>query len=105
MLWADMATKYPDELSILPKETVFVVWNYGWETDRYGDPDALIKKSGKRRMDQKTECARFDDVVQRHIQHALRLTHGKIKGPNGAAQLLGLHPSTLKGKMKKLDIK
>lgn len=42
VLWADMATKYPYELSILPNETVFIEWNYGWEIDRYGDLEVLV---------------------------------------------------------------
>ncbi|MBN2610146.1 MAG: beta-N-acetylhexosaminidase [Bacteroidales bacterium] len=44
VMWADIANKYPDELSQLPKETVFVVWNYGWSLDRFGDPEKITKK-------------------------------------------------------------
>jgi hexosaminidase len=44
VLWADIAQKYPDELSQLPKETIFLVWNYGWALDRFGDPTAITKK-------------------------------------------------------------
>ncbi len=42
VLWADVANKYPEELHQLPKETVFVVWNYGWALDRFGDPAKLV---------------------------------------------------------------
>jgi len=44
VLWADIAQKYPDELSQLPKETIFLVWNYGWALDRFGDPEKIVKK-------------------------------------------------------------
>nr|WP_303649926.1 sigma-54 dependent transcriptional regulator [Desulfobotulus pelophilus] len=46
----------------------------------------------------------FDDAAGRHIRRALEKTHGKIMGEDGAAALLGLHPSTLRGKMRKLGI-
>jgi transcriptional regulator with GAF, ATPase, and Fis domain len=69
-------------------------------------PNPLVKSSGEsENLFQAAGCLRFDDVVRQHIQHVLRLSHGKVKGPNGAAQFLGLHPNTLIGKMKKLGIK
>lgn len=43
VLWADIALKYPDALEGLPKETVFVDWNYGWDIDMFGDHDRLMK--------------------------------------------------------------
>jgi len=36
--------------------------------------------------------------------HALKQTGGKIFGPDGAAQLLGLKPTTLASRIKKLGI-
>ncbi|MFH2045769.1 MAG: sigma 54-interacting transcriptional regulator [Pseudomonadota bacterium] len=47
---------------------------------------------------------KFDEVCVRHIKTALEATHGRISGPYGAAKLLGLLPSTLRGKMNKLGI-
>jgi DNA-binding NtrC family response regulator len=49
--------------------------------------------------------APLDEVVAEHIRKALRRQLGRIEGPFGAARLLGLHPSTLKGKMRKLGIR
>jgi len=46
----------------------------------------------------------FDEAAARHIRTALAHTGGKLIGPGGAAELLGLHPSTLRGKMRKLNI-
>ncbi len=40
-----------------------------------------------------------------HILYILEKCQGKIWGPGAAAELLNLHPSTLKSKMKKLGIK
>ncbi|SPD74134.1 Sigma-54 interaction domain protein [uncultured Desulfobacterium sp.] len=47
---------------------------------------------------------RLDDLISIHISKVLDDTKGKIEGPGGAAELLGLHPSTLRGKMGKLGI-
>ena len=46
----------------------------------------------------------FDDVVSKHIQSVLKMTGGKVNGEEGAAELLGLNPSTLRQKMRKLNI-
>jgi PAS domain S-box-containing protein len=40
-----------------------------------------------------------------HIQKALARAHGRIEGEHGAAKTLGLHPNTLRSRMKKLGIR
>ena len=46
----------------------------------------------------------LDDVVREHIEAALDRTGGKIHGPGGAGEPLGVHPDTLRKKMKKMGI-
>jgi transcriptional regulator with GAF, ATPase, and Fis domain len=46
----------------------------------------------------------LDDVMRRHIEAALRETHGRIEGPHGAAQLLRINPHTLRARMRKLKV-
>jgi len=46
----------------------------------------------------------LDAVCAGHICRALRRTSGKISGPGGAAELLDLHPNTLRQRMDKLGI-
>jgi len=46
----------------------------------------------------------LDVLVKRHIQGALEKTGGKIHGPGGAGELLGVNPNTLRYKMKKHGI-
>ncbi len=46
----------------------------------------------------------LDSVVRNHIEFALKLTNGKINGPNGAATLLGVHPNTLRNRMQKMGV-
>lgn len=47
----------------------------------------------------------LEAMEREHILKALDETGWKIDGKNGAASLLGLHPSTLRFRLKKLDIK
>lgn len=47
----------------------------------------------------------LNDVIARHIRQALEQAGGKVNGPLGAATLLGLNPSTLRNRMRKLGIK
>jgi len=46
----------------------------------------------------------LDEAMSRHIRRALLASNGKISGPRGAAQLLGINPNTLRGRMRKLGI-
>jgi transcriptional regulator with GAF, ATPase, and Fis domain len=46
----------------------------------------------------------LDEMTVQHIREALESAGGKINGPGGAAQLLGLNPSTLRTRMNKLGI-
>jgi DNA-binding NtrC family response regulator len=50
------------------------------------------------------EIIPLEEQERRYIQEALRRTGGVIKGPRGAAALLGLPESTLRSRMKKLGI-
>jgi transcriptional regulator with GAF, ATPase, and Fis domain len=46
----------------------------------------------------------LDAVVSRHIRHVLSKAKGRVNGPEGAAARLGVNPSTLRNRMKKLGI-
>ncbi len=46
----------------------------------------------------------LDEVQRDHIRHVLSLTGGRIYGKGGAAELLGLKPSTLQSRMEKLGL-
>ncbi len=47
----------------------------------------------------------LDDVERRHILDVLELTGWRVRGGNGAAEILGLKPSTLESRMVKLGIR
>ncbi|MGD9631832.1 MAG: sigma-54 interaction domain-containing protein [Pirellulales bacterium] len=50
------------------------------------------------------KVANLDDVQRSHILAALEDSKWVIEGARGAAQVLGLHPNTLRSRMKKLGI-
>jgi PAS domain S-box-containing protein len=47
----------------------------------------------------------LEEVERAYINHVLVGANWAIEGPNGAAKILGLNPSTLRGRMRKLSIK
>jgi len=46
----------------------------------------------------------LDQLIIRHITQALKLTGGQVGGASGAAKMLGVNPSSLRKKMRKLGI-
>ena len=46
----------------------------------------------------------LDAAMTRHVERALAQSGGKIEGPGGAADLLGVNPHTLRGRMRRLGI-
>jgi len=46
----------------------------------------------------------LEAVIRNHIRRIVRECHGRIDGPFGAAMRLGLNPSTLRSKMRKLNL-
>jgi transcriptional regulator with GAF, ATPase, and Fis domain len=53
-----------------------------------------------------TSAAKDLDTMQReHILEALRDASWVVEGDRGAARQLGLHPNTLRSRMKKLGIR
>lgn len=46
----------------------------------------------------------MEEAMRQHIQSVLQKTGGKVHGPNGAARILDINPSTLRSRMKKLGI-
>jgi transcriptional regulator with GAF, ATPase, and Fis domain len=55
-------------------------------------------------IQRENEPVTLEEMERRHIQKILKRTSGRIKGAGGAAALLGLNPSTLYSRMRKLGI-
>jgi formate hydrogenlyase transcriptional activator len=47
---------------------------------------------------------KLDEVTSRYIRQVLEMTKGKIHGKGGAAEVLGINPSTLRNRMNQLGI-
>ncbi|MDY6905482.1 MAG: sigma 54-interacting transcriptional regulator [Thermodesulfobacteriota bacterium] len=62
------------------------------------------KKTDIRQGPSQDEIVDLDTLVKRHIEQALELAGGKIHGPGGAGERLGVNPDTLRYRMKKLGI-
>ncbi|WP_299782631.1 family 20 glycosylhydrolase [uncultured Formosa sp.] len=43
VMWADIILKHPEAAADLPKETIFIDWNYGWKINHFGDIPNLQK--------------------------------------------------------------
>ncbi|RPH70128.1 MAG: GAF domain-containing protein [Myxococcaceae bacterium] len=67
----------------------------------------VIDLPGRRRREARVregELPTLADATRQHISRVLQTTRGRIYGPGGAAEILGVKPSTLQSKMKKLKI-
>ena len=60
----------------------------------------LIGENGKT-----GSATKLEDVEKEHIIETLKKTGWKVSGEKGAAKILGLNPTTLEARMKKLGIK
>lgn len=52
-----------------------------------------------------TDQPTLDEMQRRYIEYTLNRTGGKISGPGGAAELLGMKRSTLNARMRKLGLR
>lgn len=70
------------------------------------DPGSLTKETPDKRDEPQTlkEPLELDQVLVNHICHVLDLCRGRVEGEKGAAKLLNINPSTLRKRMKKLNI-
>ena len=56
-------------------------------------------------VSQPARAENLDDVQRQHILSVLKSTGGVVEGSRGAAVILGVHPNTLRSRMKKLGIR
>jgi formate hydrogenlyase transcriptional activator len=67
--------------------------------------DSPILPAGLLGLFLQPDTDRIEEVERRHILRVLEATSWVIEGERGAAARLSLHPSTLRGRMKKLGIR
>ncbi len=71
---------------------------------RFDDLGTALHKEGAVAAPAGEQALDLDTVVASHIRRVLGLTGGKIHGPGGAGELLGINPNTLRYRMRKLGI-
>ena len=69
-----------------------------------GDTLELDGTFGDKSRERVSSASTLDDVQRVHIEETLRRCSWKINGVGNAAERLGLHPNTLRFRMKKLGI-
>ena len=70
------------------------------------DLGAPARPTGAEAPDPGTEgpLLTLERMTAQHIRRALEVAEGKIHGPGGAGEMLGLNPNTLRSKMRKFGI-
>jgi formate hydrogenlyase transcriptional activator len=104
-------------IEAIPRETMAALQQYSWPGNirelRNVVERAMIVATGPRltialpatKMAPGKRGLKLVDVEQEHIRHVLESTHWRIRGAGGAADRLGLRPTTLETRMAKLGIK
>jgi formate hydrogenlyase transcriptional activator len=101
----------------IPKDQLLMLQRYAWPGNirelRNVIERAVIVSTGPRLLIQPPRgkhagtkrSVRLLDVERDHIQSVLESTGWRVRGEGGAAELLGLKPSTLEGRMAKLQLR
>lgn len=74
------------------------------DTIKLRDLGPVIKIGNGHQMSDQEKIKPLDVAEREHIIRALKYANWKIHGPNGAAELLGINPNTLRSRIKKLNI-
>jgi transcriptional regulator with GAF, ATPase, and Fis domain len=101
----------------IPEKTMKTLTEYEWPGNvrelRNQVERAMIQTSGRTlrmappRSGSRTQigATALEEVERQHILETLQKTAWRIRGSGGAAELLGMKPTTLEARMKKLGIK
>ncbi len=65
----------------------------------------LVEPLLKPEFEKEDELLPLAEYEKQYIIKVLRKTFWKVDGQNGAARILGMHPETLRSRMRKLEIK
>ncbi len=74
-----------------------------------GDPTPMVAAQSSASAKTETPASSdafptLDDAIRAHVIRALGLARGRVEGRGGAADLLGINPHTLRGKMRRLKL-
>ena len=100
----------------IPQQSLDRLQHYSWpgnvrELKNLVEHAMIVSKDNTLRIDLpdhstevNSKALRLEDLERNHIEEVLKQTSWKVSGKNGAAELLGLKPTTLESRMKKLEI-
>jgi chemotaxis protein methyltransferase CheR len=105
-------------ITTIPKGAMTTLQNYPWPgnvrelenvieravINTSGPKLRLVDKLEKTHMDLSTSSKTLEEMERDYIFQVLVKTKWRIEGPKGAALILGIHPSTLRSRMRKLNI-
>ncbi len=112
----EFGKKMGKQIDYIPQKTMDVLKRYSWPGNvrelRNVIEHALIISKGKT-LEVKTPAAEsseipdalaLDEVNRKHILAVLKKTGWRVRGKNGAAEILGIKESTLRARLKRLGI-
>lgn len=111
--------KYKKNVKSISKSTLKILENYNWPGN-IRELENIIERgilssvedilhleswfTSNENVNKKVENLKLNVVEKEHILKVLKSTNWRIRGINGAANILGLKPTTLEARMKKLGI-
>ena len=120
LLTSHLVSRFAERLGrrieYIPGEVMHYLQHYSWpgnvrELENVLERAVIISRDGTLRLDRPDDLQvdlpatdALVDVERAHIRRILSLTGGRIEGDRGAARTLGLKPSTLRSRMRKLGI-
>ena len=120
LVWAfvaDFSRALGKRIDVISKEHMRALQQYRWPGNvrelRNVVERAVIVSNGPKlavalprpRKSEPRSSTRLADVEREHVRSVLESAGWRIRGPGGAAEALGLKPSTLEGRMAKLALK
>ncbi len=112
--------KLAKSITEVPKKTMETLTAYAWpgnvrELENVIERAVILSPGSTLRVDESfaratpgrggsTSVRSLEDIERAHISAVLEACGGRIKGKGNAAERLGLNPSTLRSRMKKLGI-
>jgi transcriptional regulator with GAF, ATPase, and Fis domain len=112
----DLSTRMGKKITQVPRRTMEALQRHSWpgnvrELRNVIEHGAILTTGDTLRLPMLDEGRAsaprqtLAEAEREHILRTLERTGGQVKGPNGAAEELGLKPATLYGRMKKLGIR
>jgi transcriptional regulator with GAF, ATPase, and Fis domain len=113
----EFARKFGKTIDAIPRDNMAALQRYGWPGNirelRNIVERAMILATGPRlaiplptsRESTRKSAERLADVEREHVARVLDDTRWRIRGPGGAAERLGLRPTTLETRIARLGLR